>query len=76
MSIRNQKINTMKVDNLLNATGALVIIIYAVMRILHLGFGEINLSGLITFGLVLSFVGQSWKIKILEKQVRDYQSKS
>lgn len=65
---------TMKYAKLIHATGAVVVIIFAIMKVLHIGQDYIDINALLTLAFLLAYIGQSWKVKLLETQVKKNQS--
>jgi len=61
----------MKYANVIHSLGAIVVIIYAIMKIFHLGQGQINVNLLLALGFLLGYIGQSWKIRLLEKEIKE-----
>jgi hypothetical protein len=61
----------MNYANVIHSLGAIVVIIYAIMKIFHLEHEQINVNLLLTLGFVLGYFGQSWKIRLLEKEIKD-----
>ncbi len=59
----------MKYANLLHASGAVVVIIATTMKIFHLDLVNSNL--LLTLGFLLGYIGQSYKIKLLEARIKE-----
>jgi len=60
----------MKYARILHASGAIIVIISAMMKILHWGEGYVNLNALFIFGLLVGYASQSWKIRILETEIK------
>jgi hypothetical protein len=58
----------MKYANAIHYLGAIVVIIYALLKIFHLAPEQINLNILVAVGFFLSYIGQSWKVRILKQK--------
>ena len=61
----------MKYANVMNSLGAIVVIISAALKIFHLGEVQMDLNLLLLSGFLLGYLGQTWKIKLLEKEIDD-----
>ncbi len=57
----------MKSANMVVNAGAVMVIIAAAFKIFHIGFEN---NWLLIFSLVVGSLGQSWKIRLLEKQIK------
>lgn len=57
----------MKIDRIIHAIGVVVIVIYAFMLISNFGQNYINRDLLLALGFLLGYIGQSMKVKSLEK---------
>jgi hypothetical protein len=60
----------MKYARMLHASGAILVIVFAMMKILHLGEGYINVNSLLIFGLLVGYASQLWKVRILEAEIK------
>ena len=58
----------MKYANILANSGAILIIVGAMIKIFHLGI--INPTILLILGVILVVVGQEWKVKLLNEKIR------
>ena len=61
----------MKYANSIHSFGAIVVILSAAMKIFHFGEDQINTGYLLILGFVLGYLAQSWKIRLLEKELKD-----
>ena len=61
----------MKYANLIHATGAIIVITYAIMKIAHIGHEYINVNILLTLGFLVAYIAQSMKVRLLEKKFND-----
>jgi hypothetical protein len=64
----------MKYANAMNSLGAIVVVISAILKIFHLAEDQINLNLLLISGFLLGYIGQSWKLRLLEKEIKDYKA--
>jgi len=62
----------MKYANIISKIGAIIIIAWAILKILHIEV--IHRPILIILGLVLTFAGQAWEIKLLKDLVKQQKS--
>ena len=60
----------MKYLNIIHAIGAIIIIIYALLKITHIGHDYINVNILLTLGFLIGYIVQSMKVRLLEKQIK------
>jgi hypothetical protein len=62
----------MKTENLIYGLGSTLVIVGAVMKILHLSYG----NQIFLFSLIGMTIFQSWHVIQLKKKVKDLESKS
>ncbi len=61
----------MKNDKLINSIGAIVIIVAALMKILHLPYA----NGILTFSFVGVSIYQTWLVTFLKKRIKELEGK-
>jgi hypothetical protein len=62
----------MKYENLIYALGAILVIAGAVLKILHLPFG----NTILFFGYSATFLFQNWQVAKLKKRIKELESNS
>ena len=63
----------MKYANLLHNVGAIVVILYGVLKIFRVE--EANTGFLLLLGFLMAYFAQSWKIHLLERKINSLENK-
>ena len=64
----------MKYSNMMNYSGLIIIITSAIMKVFPLGLEQISENLFLMTGFILAYIGQSWKVSLLQKEIRNRKS--